>query len=157
MRDFGKKFEELTKAVLESEGCCTDRLPDQMSGKAGSANPSDFTAYKKPYYFYIECKSCQEVRFDIRSRISEFQWLSLLSKGEYDGVYAGYLIWFVKEDKVFWVPAKSMLALYEVQKSFTSADLSEWGVAVDVSIRQKYPRMNNLIRTIINFGKRGMK
>lgn len=148
MFNYGKKFEEITRNALEEEQACYDRLPDQMSGRAGSSNPSDFIAYRKPYFFYIECKSCQEEVFTIKAMISEDQWTDLLKKSKYTGVFAGYLIWFVNEDKVFWVPAKKMNSLYKKKKSFRSSDLYEYGKVIEIEIVKKYPRLINLLSTI---------
>ena len=150
MRDYGKKFEEITRAALLAEGVCHDRLPDQVSGQAGSTNPSDFTAYKKPDYLYIECKSCQSERFDIKSRISEGQWVKLLDKSKYQGVYAGYLIWFVNQEKVFWISAPKMQELYAIKKSFTINEVDSYAIPIQIKMNRKYPVLINLVSTIVS-------
>lgn len=151
MRDYGKKFEEITRKTLAAEGACYDRLPDQMSGLAGSVNPGDFTAYLKPDYLYIECKSCQTDEFDIKDRISEGQWSKLLEKSAYadKGVCSGYLIWFVREQKVYWVSAITMKNLYTRKKRFRSSDLDEVGTKIQIKVRYGYPQLINLIPTIV--------
>lgn len=148
MRDYGKKFEEITRNALRAEGVCHDRLPDQLTGQAGSTNPADFTAFKKPNYLYIECKSCQEKRFDIKSRISENQWIKLLDKSKFEGVLAGYLIWFVKEEKVFWISAPKLADLYKNQKSFTSEELANIGKLLPCEIKRGFPVLHNLVSNI---------
>lgn len=113
--DYGKPFENYVRAALEREGACVDRLPDQMTGYANSSNPGDFTAYKKPYYYYIEAKSCVHNSFSIKAHIREGQWIQLLKKTAFKkkGVYTGYVIWFVKDKAVVWVPATNLSNLYK--------------------------------------------
>ena len=127
--DYPKLFEGITKQSLIAEGACVDRLPDQMTGNLGSTNPGDFTAYKFPYFSYIECKSCAQSHFDIKQHIMEGQWLALLrkDKSNFPGVFVGYVIWFVTEHLIFWITAKDMEMLYKTRnvKTFTSKDLLE--------------------------------
>ena len=112
--EYFKVFEDITRKSLEAEQAIVDRLPDQMSGNLGSVNPGDFLAYKYPNLYYIECKSCTQPVFDIKSHISESQWLILLRKArlEFPGVYVGYLLWFTESHKVFWISAKNMKIIY---------------------------------------------
>lgn len=156
MRDYGKKFEDLTKVALINEGACVDRLPDQMTGRKGSTNPSDYTAYKKPYYYYIECKSCQKDKFDIKAYISEDQWIELQKKLKYKGkgVFAGYLVWFVQTQDIFWISASAMAALYSEQKSFTPTDAAKWGTRIPHTIKNNYPQMYNILSTITKSKKK---
>lgn len=125
--DYPKLFESITKNSLIAEGACVDRLPDQMTGNLGSTNPGDFIAYKYPYFSYVECKSCAQPHFDIKQHIMEGQWLALLKKDKanFPGVFVGYVIWFVKENLLFWITAKDMEILYKTRnvKTFTSKDL----------------------------------
>lgn len=151
MSNYGKLFENIVKAALESSGACFDRLPDQMSGYAGSTNPADFTAYKYPNYFYIECKSCQDERFDIKGRISEGQWYALLVKSHYEGVYAGYLIWFVNQNKIFWISAPQLAILYNSgKKVIVWEDLVDRGIEIHFQVKGKYPELYKLLFTISN-------
>lgn len=145
MRDFGKVFEDMTRQALKKEGACFDRLPDQMSGKSGSQNPSDFTAYKKPYYYYIECKSCQQELFDIKTMITEHQWVTLLEKSEYTGVYAGYLIWFVGQG-IRWVTAKKLDLFYRKQKK--SFDYDELCM-ISVEVPSTTSKVNTVIDSLL--------
>lgn len=128
-RDYGKEFESYTESELKKEKACWDRFPDQMSGNSGSSNPCDYIAYKSRYLYYIECKSCQAEVFDIKGYISENQWVSLLKKAKYGpSVHAGYLVWFVEEKKVFWIPAPRLEYFYKnIKKSFRSTDLEGYG------------------------------
>lgn len=145
--EYFKVFEDITRKSLEAEQAIVDRLPDQMSGNLGSVNPGDFLAYKYPNLYYIECKSCTQSVFDIKSHISEGQWLALLRKAELKlpGVYAGYLIWFTESHKVFWISAKNMKTIYGKQKSFSVSDLESSLSSYAIPIELKFS--NTQIRT----------
>lgn len=154
MSNLGKKFESIVKEALQSENACFDRLPDQVSGLVGSANPADFTAYLKPNYFYIECKSTHQASFDIKNMITEYQWITLLEKSKYKGVYAGYLIWFVNEQAVYWVSAVNAERLYAMKKSFRTADLEGYSVQIPAAKRGMYIKLSNVLKTIAAKRKR---
>lgn len=145
--EYFKVFEDITRKSLEAEQAIVDRLPDQMSGNLGSVNPGDFLAYKYPNLYYIECKSCTQPVFDIKSHISESQWLVLLRKArlEFPGVYVGYLLWFTESHKVFWISAKNMKIIYGKQKSFSVADLESSLSLYAIPIRLKFS--NTQIKT----------
>ena len=98
----GKAFEEKVKNdLLKLPDVSLERLPDQMSGYQGSANVCDFTLYKYPNYFYIECKTTNENTFPL-SGLTQYD--KLLVRRNRLGVRAGVLLWFVKHDKVVYVP-----------------------------------------------------
>ena len=98
----GKAFEEKVKSdLLKLPDVSLERLPDQMSGYRGSANVCDFTLYSYPYYFYIECKTTNENTFPLAGLT---QYDKLLARRNRKGVRAGVLLWFVKHDKVVYVP-----------------------------------------------------
>lgn len=151
-RDHGKEFENMTRAALIKEGACWERLPDQMTGRAGSQNPCDFIAFVRPNLFYIECKSCQEDSMDIKSYISEHQWISLLDRSAFKGVYAGYLIWFVGAD-IHWISAKALEKHYKKKKSITNDELDKLGIAIPHVIGRNSIEMLDLTVTI----KKGRK
>lgn len=138
--EYFKVFEDITRKSLEAEQAIVDRLPDQMSGNLGSVNPGDFLAYKYPNLYYIECKSCTQSVFDIKSHISEGQWLALLRKAQFKfpGVYVGYLIWFTESHKVFWISAKNMKTIYGKQKSFSVSDLESILSPYAIPIKLKF-------------------
>lgn len=69
-----------------------------MTGfKVTSANICDFIVYKKPYEYYIECKSVHGASLPFRN-ITETQWNGLLEKSKIRGVYAGIICWFIDKD-----------------------------------------------------------
>ena len=81
-----------------------DRLHDQMTGfKVTSANICDFIVYKKPYEYYIECKSVHGASLPFRN-ITETQWNGLLEKSKIKGVFAGVICWWIDKDVTKFIP-----------------------------------------------------
>ena len=101
----GKKFEEvIKKSFLKVPNVSVDRLHDQMTGyKVTSANICDFIVYKKPYEYYIECKSVHGASLPF-SNITNNQWEGLLEKSKIKGVFAGVICWFVDKDVTLFIP-----------------------------------------------------
>ena len=98
----GKQFEQKVKEDLEKLGDVSlERFPDQMSGYRGSKNPSDFTLYMYPHYYYLECKTTNENTFPL-SGLTQYD--DLLQRKGRRGVRSGVLLWFVQHDKVCYVP-----------------------------------------------------
>ena len=95
----GKQFEDVIKqAFLKIPGVSIDRLHDQMTGyKVTSANICDFIVYKKPYEYYIECKSVHGNTLPF-SNITDNQWRGLLEKSKIEGVRAGIICWWIDKD-----------------------------------------------------------
>jgi len=127
--DPGKEWEDIVETWLAESKICYDRIHDQMSGKAGSKNVCDYDAYLYPHLYYIECKECASPRFDMLSRISEYQWTELLKKDKFPGVRAGYAIWMKGDQRAFWVSSLALELYYTAGiKSVTSDDLARIGV-----------------------------
>lgn len=116
----GKKFEEVIRNAFEKvPEVSIDRLHDQMNMYKGSQNICDFIAYKKPYEYYIECKSVHGDTLSIYSNpkpdkygnlhgfygnITDTQWEGLLEKSKIDGVIAGVICWWVDRDVTVFMP-----------------------------------------------------
>lgn len=99
----GKQFEEVIKKSFEKiPDVSIDRLHDQTTGYLGSKNICDFIVYKKPYEYYIECKSIHGNTFPL-SNITDNQFSGLLNKSKIKGVIAGLIIWFVDKDVTIFV------------------------------------------------------
>ena len=99
----GKQFEEVIKKSFEKiPNVSVDRLHDQTTGYLGSKNICDFIVYKKPYEYYIECKSVHGNTFPF-SNITDNQFRGLLEKSKIKGVIAGLIIWFVDKDVTIFV------------------------------------------------------
>ena len=116
----GKQFEDVIKqAFLNVPDVSVDRLHDQMSGYFGSKNICDFIVYKKPYEYYIECKSVHRNILSIHSipklgkdgklhgfhgNITDTQWDGLIEKSKIQGVRAGIICWWIDLDKTYYIP-----------------------------------------------------
>lgn len=110
----GKQFEEVVKnCFLKVPEISIDRIHDQTTGfKGSSANICDFIVYKKPFEYYIECKSVHGNVMSIYGTkpdrkygaISNKQWEGMLEKTAITGVTAGVLIWFIDHDTTVYYP-----------------------------------------------------
>lgn len=99
----GKDFENVIRAAFEKvDGVSIDRLHDNTAGFKGVAGICDFIVYKKPYQYYIECKSVHGNTFPL-SNITAGQWQGLLEKSKIEGVHAGILCWWVDKDVTAWL------------------------------------------------------
>ena len=114
----GKDFEKVIREAFEEvPNVSVDRLHDQMNGFAGSVNICDFIVYKKPYIYYIECKSVHGNTLSF-SNITRNQWQGLLEKSKIDGVLAGILCWWVDKDITKFIPIQFLQTAKE--KGFVS-------------------------------------
>jgi len=100
----GKQFEQRVREAFERiPEVSIDRLHDQTMGYAGGSNICDFIVYKKPYEYYIECKSVHGNTLPF-SNITETQWNGLLEKSKIKGVVAGILCWWIDHDVTYFIP-----------------------------------------------------
>ncbi len=111
----GKQFENVIRdSFLKIPNVSVDRLHDQMTGfKVTSANVCDFIVYKKPYEYYIECKSVHGASLPF-SNITDNQWNGLLEKSKIDGVFAGVICWWIDKDKTMFLPIE---ILHDLRRS----------------------------------------
>lgn len=100
----GKDFENvIRKAFKRVDGVSIDRLNDNTAGFKGIAGICDFIVYKKPYEYYIECKSVHGNTLPF-SNITTNQWNGLLEKSKIEGVFAGVICWWVDKDITKFIP-----------------------------------------------------
>lgn len=118
----GKQFEDIIKsAFLKVPEVSIDRLHDQTNGYRGSSNICDFIVYKKPYEYYIECKSVHGNTLSIsgndfkhkHGNITNVQWDGLLEKCKIQGVHGGIICWFITKDTTKYFPIEMLQDLYE--------------------------------------------
>jgi hypothetical protein len=112
----GKDFEAAIRQALEFDGASVDRLSDPTAGYAGIHNICDFSAYKFPYQYYLECKSVNGNTLNFASGISQGQWEGLLEKAKIPGVLAGFFVWFILYDTTVFITAHAMEALRSAGK-----------------------------------------
>ena len=129
----GKKFEDCVEnSFLKVPGVSIDRLHDQTTGYLGSSNICDFVVYKKPYEYYIECKSVHGNTLSIHSNpkpdkkgvlhgfygnITDTQWDGLMEKSTIPGVTAGVLCWWVDKDVTRFIPIQILDVLRNIYKN----------------------------------------
>ena len=117
----GKDFEKIIgEAFREVPNTSVYRLYDTMGGYSGIANVSDFIIYKKPYQYFIECKSVKGNTLSISGNdpkrkygmISNTQWDGMLEMSKVDGVYAGVICWWTERDVTAFLPIQLLNELY---------------------------------------------
>ena len=100
----GKQFEGIIREAFEKvPNTSVDRLYDQTNGFKGSQNICDFIIYRKPYEYYIECKSVHGNTLPFRN-ITDTQWDGLLEKSKIHGVFAGIICWWIDKDVTLFIP-----------------------------------------------------
>lgn len=108
----GKSFETKFKADWERTipGSTIDRIYDSVSGYKTVSNISDFIGYRFPIIFYLECKSTQENTFNF-AKLTQYD--KLVTKVGIHGVRAGVILWFIKHDRVLYVPVSTITKMKE--------------------------------------------
>lgn len=139
----GKAFENIIKQAFEKvPGVSIDRLHDQMTGyKVTSANICDFIVYKKPYEYYIECKSVHGNTLPF-SNITANQWNGMLEKSKIDGVFAGVICWWIDKDVTLFIPIQTLeFYKYQNRKSVRYDQFDIWVNYEAVEIKGKKKRV----------------
>ena len=123
--NLGKGFEKCIENSLKPY-TSIDRLPDPVGGYSGIRNICDYTCYKYPYNYYLECKCTYENTLNFKSAITEDQWQGLLEKSKYYGVLAGICIWFISYEVTIFVPIQQLEQLkQDGKKSLNIKDINE--------------------------------
>lgn len=156
----GKDFEDIVwKAFEKVDGVSIDRLHDQTTGYKGSQNICDFIVYKKPYEYYIECKSIHGNTLSIHSNdpkhkygnITNTQWEGLLEKSKIPGVTAGIICWWVDHDVTKFIPIDVLEHYRKIgRKSVHFSDC--YGLTADICGKKKRVyfdyEMDSFLKTI---------
>lgn len=109
--NYGKKFEDVIRESFERvPGVSIDRLNDNTAGFKGIAGICDFIVYREPYEYYFECKSINRGTFPF-SNITDTQWNGLLEKSNIEGVFAGVICWFIKNEVTCFIPIQLLVEL----------------------------------------------
>ncbi len=126
--DLGKKAEQKIREWLDKpeQGYCFDRIPDQMTGFYGSKNICDFTLFKTPNMYYIECKATWSDRFDF-SMITDYQFKGLLEKSKILNVHGVIIILFASEKRAFILDINEINKLILMgKKSINIKKINKW-------------------------------
>lgn len=125
----GKKAEKKIQEWLDrsEDGYSFDRIPDQLSGLYGSKNPCDFHLYKYPYEYWIESKATFKDNFAF-SKITEYQYGSLLDKSKIRGAYGLVIILFAAHKRAFVLDIRDIDKLINEknQKSINIKKIDKW-------------------------------
>lgn len=107
----GKDFEKVIKEAFEKvPDVSIDRIHDQTNGYAGSTNICDFIVYKRPYQYYVECKSVHGNTLPFNN-ITDRQWKGMLEKSKIFGVQAGVICWWIDKDVTLFIPIQALQSL----------------------------------------------
>lgn len=131
----GKQFEQkFREDFLKIPGVSLDRLYDQVSGKRGVKNISDFIGYYYPNIFYLELKSHRGNTFPL-SNLSQYD--KLLPKVGINGARVGVVIWFIDHDKIYYVPISTIKKMKDDgKKSVSIKDIGTYRI-IDIPSNKK--------------------
>ena len=135
----GKQFEqEVRHQLMGIKGVSIDRAYDFTSHQKGIAYGWDFFVYKYPCMLYLECKTVNKGTFPL-NRLTPSQIGQLPVKGKLEGVNAGILLWFIENNKTFYVPIDIVMwHLNRGNKSIACADLVSGDIfAIEVEGTQR--------------------
>ncbi len=117
-QNVGKEFESCINECLNRTdlNISFDRLPDPLGGLSGVRNICDFTCYKYPFKYYLECKCTYDNTLNFKSDITADQWEGLTKKSKLYGCLAGFCVWFISYDVTIFVPIQEMQKLRDSGK-----------------------------------------
>ena len=113
--NYGKDFEKrIEEAMLKVPNLDVQRLYDTTNGYIGVHQPADYSVYKYPYHYYIECKCTWEntLHKDYITQLDD-----LYKKANINGVNAGVIIWFIKHDRTVYISVSSLVEHFKDHKS----------------------------------------
>lgn len=130
LTNVGKKAEKKIKEWLDrpEDGYYFLRLPDQLTGFWGSANPCDFIVYKEPTLFLIESKATYNDRFDY-TMITDYQWEHMLAASNIKGVRAYVIVLFASFKRAFVLDIRDIAKEKESgRKSINIKKVDKWKI-----------------------------
>ena len=129
--NLGKKAEAKIKDWLDrpEEGYCLMRLPDQMTGFYGSANPCDFILYKQPNFYLLESKATYNDNFSF-SMITDYQREQMISRSKSQGVTSYVVVLFATYQRAFLIDINDIVAQEEAggPKSINIKKIDKWTI-----------------------------
>lgn len=115
-KNYGKEFEKQIRQQFESiPSVSVDRINDNV-GYSGAYNIADLIVYRKPYKYYIECKSIKGTSFPF-SNINEKALVDMQYEALKKGVGCYFLIWFIDLDLTICISSDEIyLKMYGQEK-----------------------------------------
>jgi penicillin-binding protein-related factor A (putative recombinase) len=157
--NLGKIAEARLQTWLDhpEKGYCLDRIKDQMSMFAHSTNICDYTLFKAPYFYYIECKETKTDRFDF-SKINGFpdgdfktQFGGLLEKSKIANVFAVIVVCFSTYKRSFIFDINEIDRIYKSDRK--SININDIGSS-DIRYRE-IEIVHNKRKKYLDFDYRG--
>lgn len=106
---FPKEFE--VERVRDSEGY-RKKKDGTFVRMSGLLNSCDFTAYKFPFFYKIECKSTQNKTSLPFSMLKPYQVDKLNQSCKYKGIVAGFVFNFRELDETYFIEADKIYDYY---------------------------------------------
>lgn len=102
----GKRFEEDFRTSVPAD-VYYQRLKDDAMGFKGIQNECDYIVYNEGTLYLLELKSTKNKTSIPVSNITDYQLESLITRGQMDGIVAGFLINFreVKGNPTYYIDA----------------------------------------------------
>ena len=143
-KNCGKEFEKQIREQFEAiPNVSVDRINDNV-GYSGAYNIADLIVYRKPYKYYIECKSIKGTSFPF-ANINEKALRDLQYQELIKGVGCYFLIWFIDLDLTICISAREIYEQFHFYakksigvKSFKDFDFTE----VQGTKKRKYYKYN---------------
>ena len=140
----GKEFEKQIREQFEAiPNVSVDRINDNV-GYSGAYNIADLIVYRRPYKYYIECKSIKGTSFPF-ANINDKALMDLQYQEIINGVGGYFLIWFIDLDLTICISAREIFTKFYADnkksigvKSFNDFDFIE----VQGTKKRKYFKYN---------------
>jgi len=97
---------------------------------------ADFYAYKYPYLYLLEMKTTAGASLPF-ANISGTQWSGLLEASKYDGVIAGFPVWFYDKDTTKFISIQEMEGIKKTGVKSVRYDTPH-GITIDGTKRRVY-------------------
>lgn len=130
LTNVGKKGEAKFREWLDrpQEGFWCYRIPDQRTGFFGSTNPCDFFVYHKPNFYYAECKTTYEDRFDF-TMLSPNQHDEMLKAAKVDGITSYVVVLFASYQRAFLINILDIEKMEkQKKKSLNITKIAKWPI-----------------------------
>lgn len=126
----GKKAEAKLKEWLNrpEEGFWFYRIPDQLTGFYGSANPCDFLLYRYPKMYCIESKCTYDDRFSF-TMITDYQKEHLLEFSKVNGITSYIAVLFATQQELYLIDINDIKKVEESgKKSLNIKKKVQWNI-----------------------------
>lgn len=131
----GKEFEKVLSEQIKQYGVFIQRIYDCVDYRA-LKNLCDYYAYRCPYLYLLEMKTTAGASLPF-ANISETQWGGLLEASKYDGIIAGFPIWFYNKDTTKFISIQEMEKIKNTGVKSVRYD-THYGITINGTKRRVY-------------------